>query len=748
MSKISNKGNNMIPKTISHYNILSKLGEGGMGEVYLAEDTKLKRKVALKFLPAQMTKDKSAVERFKREAQAAAALNHPNIVTIYEIGEHEGQIYIAMEHVDGHSLREEIEKGSMEVEKVVNVIKQICEGLDKAHKADIVHRDIKPENILIDTDGRVRILDFGLARMKGVSKLTKESSTLGTVKYMSPEQLKGETVDQRTDIWSLGVVMYEMLTGEVPFKGEYEQAVVYSILNETISPQTDIPNDFGTIIRKILNKNQADRYQNVQEIGKELRTITTANHKDKNQKSIIVLPFENMSSDPEQEYFSDGLTEEIITDLSHIHDLLVISRNSAMTFKGSGKKTTDISREVNVQYVLEGSVRKAGNNLRITAQLIDAETDAHQWAEKYSGTLDDIFDIQEKVSRSIAEALKIKLSSREKEKIDQRPIEDLQAYEYYLRARQEVYSFSKEGLDRGIRYLESGLDIVGENSAIYAGLGYIYSQYVNIGLEQEEYIQKSVEYANKALELDSRSFEAHLVHGFLNMSFSDNPQKSLYHLKQAESISPDDAHVLLWLFAGCGINWGKREKARASFNRLKQVDPFNLLSQFPWMLDVWVESTFDLSVEYITNYIQKEPDNPMVIFYTSFCLAYCLHFEEAILFVEKHVRKDMKDFCSITSLLLKLAIGGNTKGIDQLLTTDYIKTARRDGQYSYFVSSLFALAGMGEKAFDWLENAINKGFINYPFMNEYDPLLENIRGEKRFKKLMKQVKYEWENFEV
>ncbi|OVE80079.1 hypothetical protein BVY01_00880 [bacterium I07] len=258
----------MIGQLISHYKIIEKLGEGGMGEVWLAEDTKLDRKVALKFLPAHMTKDRNAVERFKREAKSAAALNHPNIVTIYEIVEYEGQTFLAMEHVDGHSLREEIENGPIEVEKVVDITKQICEGLEKAHKADIIHRDIKPENILIDKSGRVRILDFGLARMKGVSKLTKESSTLGTVKYMSPEQLRGEEVDHRTDIWSLGVVMYEMLTGEVPFKGEYEQAVVYSILNEepVIKPVELKTPDISKLLHDLLRKDKTVRINSVSRI--------------------------------------------------------------------------------------------------------------------------------------------------------------------------------------------------------------------------------------------------------------------------------------------------------------------------------------------------------------------------------------------------------------------------------------------------------------------------------------------------
>ncbi|OVE80395.1 hypothetical protein BVY01_00410, partial [bacterium I07] len=321
--------------------------------------------MALKFLPAHLTKDKDATERFKREAQAAAALNHPNIVTIHEIGEHEGQTYIAMEHVDGHSLREEIEKGPVEVEKVVNVIKQICERLDKAHKADIIHRDIKPENILIDTDGRVRILDFGLARMKGVSKLTKESSTLGTVKYMSPEQLRGEEVDHRTDIWSLGVVMYEMLTGEVPFKGEYEQAVAYSIINEEPS---DLPYKFNDTVRRCLSKRIDQRPQTSKDVIDELESTTSMN-RTKKIPSIAVLPFVNMSADPEQEYFCDGMAEEIINSLTQIEKLKVIARTSAFMFKGKHEDMREIGRKLDVEHLLEGSVRKSGTRLRITAQL-------------------------------------------------------------------------------------------------------------------------------------------------------------------------------------------------------------------------------------------------------------------------------------------------------------------------------------------------------------------------------------------
>ena len=260
----------MIGKTISHYKILEKLGEGGMGVVYKAEDTKLERKVALKFLPSHTTTDKEAVKRFEREAKAAAALNHPNIITIHEISEFEGQTFITIEYVEGKSLREKVSDSPLSIDETINITVQICEGLSKAHQAGIVHRDIKPENILIDEDGRVKIVDFGLAKLKGVGKLTKEKSTLGTIHYMSPEQTRGEEVDNRADIWSVGVVLYEMITGQCPFKGEYEQAVIYSILNEDPEPVTglrmDISVELERILKRALAKRPSERYQHIDDL--------------------------------------------------------------------------------------------------------------------------------------------------------------------------------------------------------------------------------------------------------------------------------------------------------------------------------------------------------------------------------------------------------------------------------------------------------------------------------------------------
>ncbi|HSQ34681.1 MAG TPA: serine/threonine-protein kinase, partial [Candidatus Binatia bacterium] len=351
-----------------------------MGEVYLAEDTKLKRQVALKFLPEQLTTEKEARERFEREAQAAAALNHPNIVTVYEIGEHAGQVFIAMEYVEGQTLKEMI-SGSvgannysplplaprpLPLAQVLDIATQIASGLAVAHAKGIVHRDIKPQNIVISSGGTVKILDFGLSKLKGVSPLTKESSTLGTVHYMSPEQTMGKGVDHRTDIWALGVVLYEMLTGQPPFKGDYEQAVIYSILNEepegASKSRKDIPPEFDRILEKTLAKEPAARYPSMTDIAKKLERIAKEDPEGAEKEilpSIAVLPFVNMSADAENEYFSDGLAEEIINGLSRLHNLRVVARTSAFAFKGKNLDIREIGRKLNVLAILEGSVRKS-----------------------------------------------------------------------------------------------------------------------------------------------------------------------------------------------------------------------------------------------------------------------------------------------------------------------------------------------------------------------------------------------------
>ena len=742
----------MIGKTISHYKILEKLGEGGMGVVYKAQDTKLDRIVALKFLPKHLLCDSEAKTRFEHEAKAASALDHSNICTIHEIDEVEGECFISMAYIEGKSIKELLKQRSFSIEEILNISIQIAEGLNAAHKKEIVHRDIKSDNIMVTKEGQVKIMDFGLAKLRGVNKVTKTGSTLGTVAYMSPEQARGEEVDARTDIWSLGVVMYEMITGRLPFKSEYEQALIYSILHEeqqsVISLRADTPLQLERIVRSALEKDRTKRYQSIVEITPELKRVKAPGIQlPRQEKSIVVLPFENLSPDLDQEYFSDGLTEEVISDLSNVHSLRVISRSSAMTFKGTKKKVPEIARELDVQYVLEGSVRKAGNSLRISAQLIDATSDAHLWAEKYSGTLDDVFAIQEKVSRSIVDTLKLKLTPEESRKIAERPIDNIAAYQCYLKANTEILRFNESSLESALLHLQKGLDILGDNALLYSGMAYVYYQYVNLGAAQEDYIAKAEEFAQKALAFDPDSPQAHVVIGMLNMAFYGNVREGIRQFRMALAVDPNDSDALKLLPIFYIISVGKLRAAIPLMQRFKQVNP----------LDKWncgLQGTFHLydgqyenALEQFRQWYQSDPESPITQFHYAWILAYIKQLDDAFSIIKQSAKATPDNVCTKFSLLLKYGLLKDKESAFQEMTPDFQKTCRRDHQWSYFVGIMLALSDARKESLDWLENAFNRGFINYPEL-ERNPYLDNLREEERFKKLMERVKYEWEHFEV
>ncbi len=428
------------------YTIEREIGSGGMAMVYLSRDWKHDRQVALKVMRPAL----SAIlggERFLREIRIAAKLNHPHILALHDSGEADGFLYYVMPYVEGESLRSKIDREKqLSFDEAVTLTRQVASALDYAHQQGVIHRDIKPENILLHR-GEAVVADFGIAlaiTAAGGDRLTETGLSLGTPAYMSPEQATGTgELDARTDVYSLGAVLYEMVTGEPPQAGATVQAVIAKLLSERpTQPRVlrgSVPEAMDRAIMKALAKVPADRFASAAEFATAL--MAESAEAEDELKSIVVLPFENLSPDPDNEYFVDGLTEEIITDLSQVSRLHVVSRTSTMMFKGARKSIQAIAQEVGVQYALEGTVRKAGNSLRITAQLIDTSCDAHVWAGKFSGSLDDVFDIQERVSREIVDALKVRLTPEEDRRMAQRPIDNVEAYYSYLRAIEEIHGF-------------------------------------------------------------------------------------------------------------------------------------------------------------------------------------------------------------------------------------------------------------------------------------------------------------------
>jgi len=616
----------MIGQTISHYKILEKLGEGGMGVVYLAEDTELDRKVALKFLPLHYTTNSEIKARFKREAKAAAALNHPNIITIHEIGEHEGMTYIAMEYVEGESLKELTDKEELNLPKILELGIQICEGLHEAHQADIVHRDLKPENILLDKKGRVKILDFGLAKVKGAIKLTKESSTLGTLRYMSPEQFETAEVDYRTDIWSVGVVLYEMITCQLPFQRDYESAVMYSILNEEPEPlaryKAGVSEGLQRLVNKALTKDVSTRYQSAADLLADLKGLqresipgsVVAPVKSKitnrrllpigivilvviacyvtltrffapvekeplsQRKMLVVLPFENLGS-IEDEYFADGLTEEIMSRLAAIHDLGVIARTSAIQYKNTDKTIRQIGQELGVEYALEGTVRwqrfsDGPSRVRVTPQLIKVSDATHLWSNRYDAVLNEIFQVQSEIAEHVTRALNIALLEPERRSLESAPTDNLEAYDYYLRGNEYLNRdyWTEKDLSIALEMYEAAIELDANFALAYAKMSIAHSQLYHFYHDRtEERMAKALEAANRSIKLSPTLSEAHLASGYYHYRRLEY-ERALEEFRLAQKSQPNNSEV----FSAIGVverRHGRFERAVLNFKKALNLDP-------------------------------------------------------------------------------------------------------------------------------------------------------------------------------
>lgn len=545
--------NDLIGQTILHYKIVDKLGEGGMGVVYKAEDTKLKRDVAIKFLPNIISKSKEEKTRFENEAQAAASLNHPNIATIHAIEEVDHQIFIVMEYINGPELKEKIDEKELTLEDSLQLIEQIANGLSAAHQKGIIHRDIKSSNIMISQSGQAKIMDFGLAKVKGSSQITKVGTTIGTAAYMSPEQALGDKVDHRADIWAMGVIFYEMLSSQQPFKGEFEQAVIYSILNlepEPISSiKPNVPLKIEQITKKLLSKDANLRYQDVSSFLNDIKEFRNKKSESKhdNEKTIAVLPFENISPDKETDYFADGLAEELIINLSRIKEVSVVARTTSMQYKGTKKDVPTIGKELGVRYVMEGSVRKFKDDLRISVQFIDVSKGTQLWGETYKGKLEDVFDIQEKVSKEIVDALMLKLSPVEKVELSKRPTLNAEAFDCYLRGRNFLSNRTKSNLDFAILLFQKAVELDSRFASAFAGLGEAYGTMYRDFDRQESWLDKALDVSLKALMYDPSLSEAYASLGLAYFG-KNSLDEALTASKKAVELDPNNINAY-WILS-------------------------------------------------------------------------------------------------------------------------------------------------------------------------------------------------------
>jgi serine/threonine protein kinase/tetratricopeptide (TPR) repeat protein len=642
---------------VSHYRIVEKIGAGGMGEVYLAEDTKLKRKVALKFLPSQFAADSDFKARFVREAEATAKLDHPNIVTIYEVSEFQGRPFFAMQLVEGQSLRDLANGKELGIDRIIELAIQICDGLEAAHDKEVVHRDIKPSNIVIDAYGRPKILDFGLAAIQGGEQLTKTGSTLGTVRYMSPEQVQGQNVDHRSDLFSLGVVLYELIAGRTPFDKDNEAATLQAITQDNPEPlaryKSDIPGELQRTVSKLLEKDPSLRYQTAGGVLSDLKRLTAPtqssmaqvpakkkvnwplavsglviiatlitagikywpdvetekSHEPTEERIMLaVLPFENLG-EPEDEYFADGITDEITSKVGILDGLGVIARTSILQYKGTTKRVAEIGSELNVDYILEGTIRwdKSGeiDQVRITPQLIRVSDETHLWADNIQRDLSRIFEVQEEIAINIARAMNVTLISGDHAALDYRPTENLDAYDDYLRASNYL---NNNDILKAIELLDkaTGLD---SNFALAFALKSQAHSWSAFGEELgvSEHTKPARLAYNRAFEIQPDLAEAHLARGIYLNYIERDYSGALKEFEVARQGHVDEASVL-GAISGVKIRQGKWNEAVALDQQVMKLDPRSSWAGFITWQANWFIHQYDQALVALERLMSLDPD--------------------------------------------------------------------------------------------------------------------------------------------
>jgi TolB-like protein/Flp pilus assembly protein TadD/predicted Ser/Thr protein kinase len=701
------------------YKLLAILGHGGMGVVFKAEDTKLRRTVALKFLPEEIQRDSESKKRFLREAQAAAILDHPNICPVYEVDESAGEMFLTMAFVEGRSLRDRIAEGPLPLIEVLNTASQVGEGLEAAHEKGVVHRDVKPANIMLSREGQVRILDFGLASVEGGVDLTRPRTVMGTPAYMSPEQVRGEKTDARTDIWSFGVMLFEMATGRRPFAGEHGRTVSNEILGEAppnpSSLRAELPAALDEIILRCLRKSADERYPDVESLLDALHGAGVrkpAAHDEKpaattELPSVAVLPFADMSPAKDQDYFGEGLAEELIHALARLQGIRVVARTSAFAMKGLKLDAREIGTMLGVGAILEGSIRKSGRRLRITAQLIDTRTGLHIWSERYDREERDVFDIQDEISISIVEHLEVALKAGEKTALRRRSTTDPEAYNLYLKGLYFQVRPSPENAQRALEFHRQALELDPNFALAHTGIAFVLFFLGNANLAPPgEIFPKVRAAAERALTLDPDLDEALAILATLEFWFEWNWTAAEKSFRKVLSLHPGDASArgsFAWLLTATR----RFEESLAEIKKALAVDPL-MPMLYAYSIGLhWVAGRCDEALADFARVQQIEPNFGLAHFQAGHAYLRLGLFDKAIETFEKSRRLFAPPGWAEAGLIVCHMRKGDREPAERHLAEMF--EARKTIPLSA-MSLATGLAALGDldKAFEWIDTSVRE----------------------------------------
>ena len=767
------------------YQLIEELGRGGMGVVYKAEDTKLKRTVALKFLPPELTHIPDIKDRFMREAQAAAALDHPNICTVYEFDEAEEKTFISMAYVDGQSLRKKLESGLLELDEALRIALQVAQGLQIAHKKGVVHRDIKSANIMVTEDNQAKIMDFGLARLTGGTLITQEGTAMGTIAYMSPEQAQGEEVDHRTDIWSFGVVLYEMFGGQLPFMGEHDQAVVYSILNKKPKPLADlrseIPLSIGQVVDKALEKNPDKRYQQIDELLDDLKSISAGivpeeikarlrKSKLRRRKktilyasvaglaiamvvialnifmggrveaieSIAVLPFENLTGNIEQEYFVDGVTDELIGQLSQISGLRrVISRTSVMKYKEKDLSISEIAQELNVDAVVEGTVYQVSVNVRIQVRLIDAlPQERNLWAQTYERSKTDVLVMYGEMARAIAENTGVRLTAEETTRLTKTQKVNTEAYDAFIRGRSHLYKLTPQDLETALQNFELALEIDPNYALAHAGVAIVWAgRYQTIQAPRDQAVPLAKAAAEKAIALDDTLAEAHYAMA-INKTWGEwdweGAEKSF---QRAIELNPNFPDVRAY-YSHFLSHMGRIDEAVSQIELALELDPYDALFHGLYGVILAHQRRYDDCIAAARTGLELQPGHPIARTALMYGFRGARVQDEQLAIQRARWALDPDLLAAIDRGFKEDGYSGAQRRIADVFVARYGKVGK-----GIFRGAGIALryldAGDYEQTIFWLEKAYEEHDPSLPYISL--PIYDPLRSDPRFQDLLRKM---------